>query len=149
MTEVLTAPPGDAAELTHRVLNRELSWLDFNDRVLQLAAEPGIPLLERAKFCAIFSTNLDEFFQVRVAALRDQVAAGIDDCTWDGRTPLEQLVEVSAKVPSMLARQEEIYVEQLLPALAAEGIEIVSWDRLSDVDRTSMRDFYEQRIFRC
>ncbi len=132
---------------THRVLNRELSWLDFNERVLQLAAEPGIPLLERAKFCAIFATNLDEFFQVRVAALRDQVAAGIDEPTWDGRTPHEQLVEVSARVPVMLAHQEDIYVDDLVPALAAEGIEIVAWDRLAEVDRTAMREFYEQRIF--
>ena len=59
-----------------RLLNRELSWLDFNGRVLSLAEEPGVPLLERVKFCAIFSANLDEFFQVRVAALKDQVAAG-------------------------------------------------------------------------
>ena len=61
-----------------RLLNRELSWLDFNERVLALAADPGTPLLERLKFCAIFSSNLDEFFQVRVAALKDQVAAGLD-----------------------------------------------------------------------
>ena len=147
MTEPAAAPSGEPDELTHRVLNRELSWLDFNDRVLQLAAEPGIPLLERAKFCAIFSTNLDEFFQVRVAALRDQVAAGIDDPTWDGRTPHQQLVEVSAHVPTMLARQEDIFVDQLVPAFAAEGIEIVSWDGLSDADRDAMRTFYEQRIF--
>ena len=146
---VPTSGTGDdgSGEADHRVLNRELSWLDFNDRVLQLAAEPGIPLLERAKFCAIFSTNLDEFFQVRVAALRDQIAAGIEDPTWDGRTPHQQLVEVSAKVPIMLARQEDIFVDELLPGLAAEGIEIVSWDRLSDVDRTTLREFYEQRIF--
>jgi polyphosphate kinase len=147
MTDLVAAPTGETNALTHRVLNRELSWLDFNERVLELAAEPGVPLLERAKFCAIFATNLDEFFQVRVAALRDQVAAGIDDPTWDGRTPHQQLREVSAKVPKMLARQEDIYVDQLLPAFAAEGIEIVSWDRLSEVDRDTMREFYEQRIF--
>ncbi len=147
MTEVAEAPSNDIGAVTHRVLNRELSWLDFNERVLQLSAEPGIPLLERAKFCAIFATNLDEFFQVRVAALRDQVAAGIDDRTWDGRTPLQQLMELSAKVPQMLAWQEDIFVDQLLPSLAAEGIDIVSWDRLSEPDRAAMRELYEQRIF--
>jgi polyphosphate kinase len=129
------------------VLNRELSWLDFNHRVLELAAEPGIPLLERAKFCAIFSTNLDEFFQVRVAALRDQVAAGIVDPTWDGRSPQQQLIEVSAKVPKLVARQEAIFADEILPALAAEGVEVVAWDRLSEIDRASMRELYEERIF--
>ena len=147
MTELADAPTVRQDEITHRVLNRELSWLDFNQRVLELAAEPGIPLLERAKFCAIFSTNLDEFFQVRVAALRDQVAAGIDDRTWDGRTPHEQLVEVSGRVPQLLAHQEDIYLDDLMPALAAEGIEVVAWDRLGDADRSAMREFYEQRIF--
>lgn len=147
MTAPFDAPSGAPDVPEHRVLNRELSWLDFNERVLELAAEPGIPLLERAKFCAIFATNLDEFFQVRVAALRDQVAAGIDDPTWDGRTPLQQLVEVSAKVPQLLARQEDIFVDQLVPAFAAEGIEIVVWDDLGDADREEMREFYERRIF--
>ncbi len=135
------------ADSGHRVLNRELSWLDFNDRVLQLAAEPGIPLLERAKFCAIFSTNLDEFFQVRVAALRDQVAAGIDDPTWDGRTPLQQLIEISARVPNMIARQESIFIDEIMPALAVEGVAIVGWDDLSSDDRTAMREYYDARIF--
>ncbi len=132
---------------THRLLNRELSWLDFNDRVLTLAAEPGIPLLERAKFCAIFSTNLDEFFQVRVAALRDQVAAGIEEPTWDGRSPLQQLIEISARVPDLVARQESMFLDQLVPALAAEGLAIVSWGELGDHDRRAMGEYFDARIF--
>src|SRR5688572_29503665 len=104
--------------ITHRLLNRELSWLDFNDRVLSLAAEPGIPILERAKFCAICSTNLDEFFQVRVAALRDQVAAGIDEVTADGRTPLQQITEITGKVNALVAPQERVFTDQLVPGLA-------------------------------
>jgi len=109
----------------HRQVNRELSWLDFNCRVLGLAEESGIPLLERAKFCSIVSTNLDEFFQVRVAALRDQIAAGIDEATWDGRTPLQQLTQISADVRDMILRQESVYLDQLRPELAKEGIEVV------------------------
>ncbi len=147
MTDVAPTPTDDLPAPVHRVLNRELSWLDFNDRVLQLAAEPGIPLIERAKFCAIVSTNLDEFFQVRVAALHDQVAAGLDDRTWDGRTPLETLVEVTSKVAPLLERQEDIFLDELVPELAAQGIEIVSWDRLGEDDRTTMRELYEERIF--
>ncbi len=141
MTEV-EAPPS-----THRLLNRELSWLDFNERVLGLAEEPGIPLLERAKFCAIVSTNLDEFFQVRVAALRDQIAAGIDDETFDGRTPLQQLTEISDRVNAFVDRQETIFLTQLMPALANEGVAVVSWNDLGGADRSAMRDYYEARIF--
>ncbi len=76
---------------------RELSWLAFNDRVLQLASERGMPLLERAKFCAITTTNLDEFFQVRVAALKDQVAAGIEEPTADGLSATQQLAEINER----------------------------------------------------
>jgi len=139
----------DGTPLTEsrRILNRELSWLDFNDRVLTLATEQGIPLLERAKFCAIFSTNLDEFFQVRVAALHDQVAAGIDKPTWDGRTPLEQLIEISNRVPGMVARQESIFLDDLVPALAEAGVHIVRWDELDAADREAMTEYYESRIF--
>jgi len=110
--------------VTHRLLNRELSWLDFNDRVLSLAAEPGIPLLERAKFCAITSTNLDEFWQVRVAGLRDQIAAGFDEITPDGRTPLQQISEITCQVKDQVARQEQIFTERLVPELAERGVMI-------------------------
>ncbi|MFP5489232.1 MAG: RNA degradosome polyphosphate kinase, partial [Acidimicrobiia bacterium] len=135
------------AEPTHRLLNRELSWLDFNDRVLDLATEPGIPLLERVKFCAIFSSNLDEFYQVRVAALHDQLAAGIGEPTWDGRTPLEQLAAITRRVPSMVARQESIFMEQLVPALREHGIAIVQWDELSEPERQAMSEYFDHRIF--
>ncbi len=145
----LEAPSTEVVEAAEvpRVLNRELSWLDFNARVLELAAEPGIPLLERAKFCAIFSTNLDEFFQVRVAALRDQVAAGLEDATWDGRTPLQQLVEITSRVADMLVRHEDIFADELVPALSAEGVDIVSWAELGEADRAAMTTYYDERIF--
>ena len=100
-----------STEIDERFLNRELSWLAFNERVLQLATEPGIPLLERAKFCAIASTNLDEFFQVRVAALKDQLIAGIDQPTWDGRTPAQQLAAIAAWVPEMIERLDDAFVD--------------------------------------
>jgi polyphosphate kinase len=138
---------GDASPVTHRLLNRELSWLDFNERVLGLAEEPGIPLLERLKFCAIVSTNLDEFFQVRVAALRDQIAAGIEDASFDGRTPLQQLSAMSTDVNDLIARQESVFLDELSPLLAAEGVAIVTWATLGDADRATMRDYYERRIF--
>ena len=78
--EPITAPTGEAVD--ERFVNRELSWLDFDERVLELAEDASLPLLERVKFCAIFSSNLDEFYQVRVAALHDQVAAGVSHRRW-------------------------------------------------------------------
>ncbi len=143
----MTAVLVEKVAFDERFLNRELSWLDFNDRVLSLASEPGIPLLERAKFCAICSINLDEFFQVRVAALKDQIAAGIDDPSPDGRTPAQQLVEIGECVERLIDRQESIFVDELLPALTASGVRIVSWADLGTNDRKLMSAFYDERIF--
>jgi polyphosphate kinase len=137
--------PGDATD--HRFINRELSWLAFDDRVLQLAREQGIPLLERAKFCAIATTNLDEFFQVRVAALQDQVAAGVEEPTADGRTASQQLAEIDGRAHELVARQEQVFLDELVPELAAAGISIVGWADLDAVDRKRMTELYEQRIF--
>ncbi len=130
-----------------RFINRELSWLGFNDRVLQLAAEPGIPLLERAKFSAITTTNLDEFFQVRVAALKDQLAAGLEEPGPDGRTPSQQLAAISEKAAELVARQESIYLEDLVPALDEAGVAIVKWQDLDRPERKTLQEYYEQRIF--
>jgi polyphosphate kinase len=143
----MTAVLAERVAFDERFLNRELSWLDFNDRVLSLALEPGIPLLERAKFCAICSINLDEFFQVRVAALKDQIAAGIDDPTPDGRSPAQQLFEIGECVERLIDRQESIFVDHLLPALTANGVRIVSWADLGTNDRKLMSAFYDERIF--
>ena len=130
-----------------RHLNRELSWLDFNARVLSLASETGIPLLERLKFLGIFSSNLDEFFQVRVAALRDQVAAGLGARSPDGRTAAQQLLEISSRVRSLVEDQERVLTESLRPALAQHGIKIVSWCELTAEERSYLDDFFQNRIF--
>ncbi|HRE00358.1 MAG TPA: RNA degradosome polyphosphate kinase, partial [Ilumatobacteraceae bacterium] len=129
-----------------RHLNRELSWLAFNRRVLSLAAEAGIPLLERVKFLAIFSSNLDEFFQVRVAALHDQLAANIVTPTPDGRTPREQLAEISEVVRDLIADQEDLFDHELRPLLQAQGIEILDWTDLTPSERSTAVDIYNQRI---
>jgi polyphosphate kinase len=130
-----------------RLLNRELSWLDFDDRVLRLASEPGIPLLERVKFCAIFSSNLDEFFQVRIAALKDQVAAGITTPSPDGRSPALQLAEATWRVGELVDRQEHVLYDVLLPLLHREGIEVMHWHELDELDRKHVIDDFEHRIF--
>jgi polyphosphate kinase len=130
-----------------RYLNRELSWLDFNARVLSLASDPSVPLLERAKFVAIFSQNLDEFFQVRVAGLKEQVIAGIGTTALDGRAPAQQLLEIRERVEDLTALQEQIFLGEVLPALADSGIRLSSWDDLDDDDEKFLVETFEQRVF--
>jgi polyphosphate kinase len=130
-----------------RVLDRELSWLEFNRRVLALAGERGVPLLERAKFCAIVSSNLDEFFQVRVAALKDQVAAGVTTPFASGRTPAELLRLVQQRVDQFVVEQEDVVNDDVLPALAAHGIEVIDWTGTTDEERAYARDVYDRTIF--
>ncbi|MGD9998529.1 MAG: polyphosphate kinase 1 [Ilumatobacteraceae bacterium] len=130
-----------------QLLNRELSWLQFNERVLSLAAEAGIPLLERVKFCAIGSSNLDEFFQVRVAALKDQVAAGLTAPSPDGLSPAQQLAAIGEAVDAMVLRQEGLLLGVLMPELKQHGIEIVDWAELATADRHELTDVFERRIF--
>jgi polyphosphate kinase len=132
--------------IDERFLNRELSWLAFNERVLALAAEPGIPLLERAKFCAIASTNLDEFFQVRVAALKDQVLAGIDRPTPDGRTPVQQLAAIGEWIPGLIDRIDTTFTKQLVPDLRDAGIEIIEYSQVDDIERQLLDGYFEERI---
>jgi polyphosphate kinase len=132
--------------MTQRHLNRELSWLAFDRRVLSLAEEPGVPLLERVKFAAIASSNLDEFFQVRVAALKDQVAAGITLPGPDGLSPQAQIEAIRTSVAAFTADQEAVVREHLLPALALEGIELVGWADLGTHDHLHLMGFFERRI---
>src|SRR5579862_6924441 len=110
------------------LLNRELSWLDLNKRVLELAADPAEPLLERVKFLSIFSSNLDEFFMVRVAGLLDQVVARVNVVSPDGRTPQQALAEVREAVGLQTAEQSKLWREELVPALATEGLVVAGVD---------------------
>src|SRR5580658_1937835 len=106
-------------------LNRELSWLDFNDRVLQLAEDERVPLLERVKFCAIYTTNLDEFYMVRVAGLRDQIDAGVEKPSQDGLIPSETIALIREQVLVQSARLTSCFEGQLRPALAEHDIRMV------------------------
>ncbi|MFM8562858.1 MAG: polyphosphate kinase 1 [Acidimicrobiia bacterium] len=133
--------------LPRNIINRELSWLDFNERVLRMATEPGVPLLERVKFCSIFSSNLDEFFQVRVSAMTDQEAAGITALLPDGITPARQLKLVLEKVRDLCVRQQRLVIDVLWPQLARQGIELCGWDDLSPEERVQCERFYEERVF--
>jgi polyphosphate kinase len=129
------------------LLNRELSWLDLNSRVLDLASDPDQPLLERVKFCAIFSSNLDEFFMVRIAGLLDQLAAGLPVRSPDGRTPQQALTEVRDRVIALTGLQSELWRKDLLPALAAEGILIGTVDDATPEELTELESIFAKQIY--
>src|SRR5271168_3244661 len=107
-------------------LNRELSWLDFNERVLQLAEDEQTPLLERVKFCAIYTTNLDEYYMVRVAGLRDQIDAGVEKISQDGRTPSQTIGLIRERAIEQSARLTECFETDLRPQLADHDIRVVA-----------------------
>jgi polyphosphate kinase len=142
LTPAVTAA-GDPA----RYRNRELSWLDFNARVLALAEDDRVPLLERAKFLAIFGQNLDEFFQVRVAGLKDQVAAGVGGSSPDGRTAAQQLLDIRDRLDALLPRMQSAFLDQVAPALADAGIKLSSWADLDEDDEKFLVETFEERIF--
>lgn len=130
-----------------RFTNRELSWLEFNSRVLAQAEDPQLPLLERLKFCAIYASNLDEFYMVRVAGLKDQVAAGVTRTPPDGLTPSEQVSEVQRVTREQSERLEAVTFDDILPALAAEGVAVVDWRDLDQEQQEHARAEFEQRVF--
>lgn len=130
-----------------RFFNREMSWLAFNGRVLALADDERIPLLDRVRFAAIFSGNLDEFFRVRVAGLSDQVEAGVTAQTPDGRGPQEQIDAIAAIARHQIERAQLLWRDELVPRLERSGVAIVDWDDLDVADQTYFTELFETRIF--
>ncbi len=138
------------AELTkteERYLDRELSWLAFNFRVLELAEDPDQPLLERVRYLAICSSNLDEFYMVRIAGLKRRIAAGVAVPAASGLMPREVLERTLERTRELMARQTKCFRSDVLPALAAEGIDIVRWDDLAEDERPALRQLFSERIF--
>src|SRR5271168_981163 len=128
-------------------LNRELSWLDFNERVLQLAEDERVPLLERVKFCAIYTTNLDEYYMVRVAGLRDQIDAGVENPGHDGRTPSETIALIRERVLELGGRLTDCFEGRLRPALAEHDIRVVAVNELDDEQRAELARHFQKVIF--
>ncbi|HEX2273346.1 MAG TPA: RNA degradosome polyphosphate kinase, partial [Acidimicrobiales bacterium] len=126
---------------------RDLAWIDFAARVLTLAEDAKQPLLERAKFLAIFSEGLDEFFQVRVAGLKEQEAAKITGTSPDGMTPTEQLRAIRTRVQDVVKRQSKTFLDQVVPALGEVGIVLSDWEELDDDDREYLVEVFHERIF--
>lgn len=127
-------------------MNRELSWLDFGARILDLAEDDGVELLERVKFLAIFSEGLDEFFQVRVAGLKDQVDAGLRYRSPDGMRPVEALEAIRKRVRELVSRQSRIFLDEVVPALASCGIRLAGWSSLDDEAREHLSDVFRRDI---
>ncbi|HYM98048.1 MAG TPA: polyphosphate kinase 1 [Candidatus Sulfotelmatobacter sp.] len=130
-----------------RYINRELSRLDFDERVLSMAEDPKLPLLERVRFLAIFSQNLDDFFQVRVAGLKEQVLAAVAMSSPDGMSPLDQLKAIRVRVEDLVSRQVRLYLDEILPALDASGIAIVRGGDVSKKELAQLHTMFRQQIF--
>src|ERR1700753_733670 len=130
-----------------RYLNRELSWLDFNARVLALADDNSLPLLERAKFLAIFASNLDEFYMVRVAGLKRRDEMGLSVRSADGLTPREQLARIGEATQRIATRHAREFLDSVRPALAAEGIYIVTWADLDQAEREQLSTYFNDQVF--
>jgi len=139
--------PTQTATAESRLLNRELSWVEFNARVLDLAADTTEPLLERVKYCSIFSSNLDEFFMVRVAGLLGQEAAGFAVRSTDGLTPAAALAGIKKRLTALTGRQANLWNRELQPALAAEGVEIVTIEECTPKELQRLEKRYEREIY--
>lgn len=127
-------------------INEQLSWVEFNARVLEVAEDPGTPLLARLRFLAIFSSNLDEFVMVRIGALKHAVAEGVETTTIDGLTPQEELDAISVRLNPLLDRQQRCF-QQLLPDLEQHGIALSRWVDLNSSDQDAMRAYFDEQVF--
>jgi len=133
--------------VSSRYINRELSRLDFDERVLAMAEDPKLALLERVRFLAIFSQNLDDFFQVRVAGLKEQVLAAVAVSSPDGMSPLEQLKAIRTRVEGLISRQVAIYNREIVPALAQSGIALVRGEEVGKKELAQLHTVFREQIF--
>lgn len=131
----------------NRYLNRELSWLDFNARVLAVAEDQSQPPLERAKFLAIFASNLDEFYMVRVAGLKRREETGLSVRSTDGLTPHEQLARIAARNQDLVEKLDRVLLDELLPEFESNGIRILRWAQLDDADKAKLTRYFQDHVF--
>jgi polyphosphate kinase len=141
------SPPPAPALPPDRFLNRELSWLDFNARVLELTEDVTLPLLERVKFLAIFASNLDEFYMVRIAGLKRRQASGLSVRSPDGLTIREQLELIRKRTQDLVQRHADVFLKDVTPRLEDAGIRIVHWEDLAEEDHRRLREYFRDQIF--
>ena len=130
-----------------RLIDRELSWLAFNERVLELAEDPEIPVLERCRFLAIFSSNLDDFYMIRVATLKRKLESGVTKANTAGYTPAQLMSEIASKTSELLQRQSTAFHEVILPNLARFGIELAAWSSLDEAEKSAVNKVFHTKIF--
>src|SRR6476661_7747430 len=138
--------PADLAD-SRLYFNRELSWVEFNARVVELCEQTDIPLMERVKFAAIYTSNLDEFFSIRVAGLHDQVDAGLSDPGADGRTPSQVIDGLRERILGLDRRVCRCVETELRPALAENGVRVVGWHEVSDDEKEALEERFRRQIF--
>jgi polyphosphate kinase len=127
--------------------NRDLSWIEFNKRVLEEAFKPDQPLLEKIKFISIFSSNLDEFYMIRVSGLKEQIAANVLEPTIDGLTPIEQLQKIDKKLKPLLQMVQDYWSSEIVPSLKENNIIIAEYDELSDLEREKLSEYFRKEVY--
>jgi polyphosphate kinase len=148
LNETISPPPPTEAEFDGQLyFNRELAWLEFNKQVLEEAFREGLPVLERLKFLAIFSTNLDEFFMIRVSGLKEQIAEGISELSPDGMNAADQIREIAKRLKPMLKRQVSHLHQNVLPALAEAGVTIENYEDLGVKDKRRLDKYFRDNLF--
>lgn len=147
MAEAAPEADEDASLPEGRFAERELSWLAFNERVLEQAEDETLPILERAWFLAIFASNLDEFYMVRVAGLKRRIATGMAVTSASGLTPRQVLEGITERTHELMGRHAAVFSDDVQPRLAAEGIDILHWNELEDQERDRLRKFFRHQIF--
>ena len=146
-TMAISVPESSLEYPADRFLDRELSWLAFNQRVLELAEDPKLYLLERVNFLAIFASNLDEFFMVRVAGLKRRIATGLAVQSSSGLSPQEVLSEISREAHALQERHANLFIKDVKPALEAQGIRLVRWAELDATEKSALHDYFQNQIF--
>ncbi|MFO7447215.1 MAG: polyphosphate kinase 1 [Ignavibacteriaceae bacterium] len=128
-------------------INRDLSWIEFNRRVLDEALDPDMPLMEKVKFVSIFCSNLDEFYMIRISGLKEQVAAGVAEPSIDGLTPVEQLQKIEKTLQPMLQKVQDLWTNEIVPALKDSGVNIIDYDELSEKQQHFLTDYFKKEIY--
>ena len=139
--------PSETTLPPDRFLNRELSWLDFNARVLELAEDESLPLLERVKFLGIFASNLDEFYMVRIAGLKRRQSTGLTVRSPDGMSIREQLSQIAQRTQDLVHRHGNCFAKDVVPRLEEQGIRVVHWEELDEPEARRLREYFRDQVF--